>query len=288
MGEKKKILIQLDTDTHPSTFDRIVAYDSGVDVVAGYGNVTVDDIPSLVQGAFFTRSPRELHTMAFWIGGSNVPDGEKLLEAVQQQFFGPFKVSVMLDSGGCNTTTATAVAKIVKALDVRGQKVVVGAGTGPVGMRAAGLLAREGAQVTLTSRSLERAQAAAEQVSKRFGVRVEGAVMADDETAHRTLEGAVVLFTTGAPGVQIVSKAVWTSVPTLKLIADVNAVPPLGIEGIELNDDGVEREGRIAFGALGIGGPKIKVHRTCVAKLFESNDVIMDAEQIYQVAKALV
>ncbi|MDQ7029070.1 MAG: methylene-tetrahydromethanopterin dehydrogenase N-terminal domain-containing protein [Ardenticatenia bacterium] len=288
MENKKKILIQLDSDKHPSTFDCIVAYDSGVDVVVSYGHVTLDDIPSLVQGAFFTRSPRDLNSMAFWVGGSDVPTGEQLLEAVQQQFFGPFKVSAMLDSGGCNTTTATAVAKIVKALDVRGQKVVVGAGTGPVGMRAAGLLALEGAKVTLTSRKLERAQAAAEQVSKRFGVQVEGAVMADDETARQALEGAVVLFTTGAPGVQIVSKAVWTAVPSLKLIADVNAVPPLGIEGIELNDDGTEREGRIAFGALGIGGPKIKVHRTCVARLFESNDVIMDAERVYEVAKELV
>lgn len=284
----KKLLIQLDTDKHPSSFDRIVAYDAGVDDVLSYGNVAVEDVAGLVQGAFFTRGIPDLKNTAIWVGGSNVPAGEALLAAIRKTFFGPFKVSAMLDSNGCNTTAATAVAKIVKALDVKGQRVVVGAGTGPVGLRAAGMLASEGANVILTSRKLDRSQAAAEAVSKRFGVKVEGALLADDASAREALAGAVALFTCGAAGVQVVSQAVWASIPTLKLIADINAVPPLGVEGIDMNDNGSEREGRISFGALGIGGRKMKVHRTCVARLFEANDVIMDAELVYQVAKELV
>jgi hypothetical protein len=284
----KKLLIQLDSDKHPSSFDRIVPFDAGVDDVLSYGHVTVEDVPALVQGAFFTRGISDLKNTAIWIGGSNVPAGEALLAAVQKTFFGPFKVSVMLDSNGCNTTAATGVAKMVKAMDVRGQRVVVGAGTGPVGLRAAGMLASEGAQVTLTSRTLERAKAAAETVSQRFGVQVEGAVLTDDASARRVLEGALALFTCGAAGAQVVSKAVWTTIPNLKLIADINAVPPLGIEGIDMNDNGSEREGRISFGALGIGGRKMKVHRTCIARLFEANDILMDAESVYQVAKDLV
>jgi hypothetical protein len=214
----KKLLIQLDSDKHPSSFDRIVPFDADVDDVLSYGNVTVEDVAALVQGAFFTRGIPDLKNTAVWIGGSHVPTGEALLTAVQKTFFGPFKVSVMLDSNGCNTTAATAVAKIVKALDVRGQRVVVGAGTGPVGLRAAGLLASEGAKVMLTSRTFERAQAAAETVNKRFGVKVEGAVLADDASARRTLEGAVALFACGTAGAQVVSRAVWTSIPTLKLL----------------------------------------------------------------------
>ncbi|MBE7474644.1 MAG: methylenetetrahydromethanopterin dehydrogenase [Anaerolineae bacterium] len=284
----KKLLIQLDSDKHPSSFDRIVPFDAGVDDVLSYGNVTVEDVPALVQGSFFTRGIPDLKNTAIWIGGSNVPAGEALLAAVQKTFFGPFKVSVMLDSNGCNTTAATAVAKIVKALDVRGQRVVVGAGTGPVGMRAAGMLAGEGAKVVLTSRSLERAKAAADIVAKRFGVEVEGAALSDDASARQVLAGAVALFTCGTAGAQVVSKAVWTSTAGLKLIADINAVPPLGIEGIDMNDNGSEREGRISFGALGIGGRKMKVHRTCIARLFEANDILMDAESVYQVAKELV
>jgi precorrin-6B methylase 2 len=284
----KKLLIQLDSDKHPSSFDRVVPFDAGVDDVLSYGLVTVEDVPALVQGAFFTRGVPDLKNTAIWIGGSHVPTGEALLAAVQKTFFGPFKVSLMLDSNGCNTTAATAVAKIVKALDVRNQRVVVGAGTGPVGMRAAGLLASEGARVILTSRTQERAQAAAESVSQRFGVKVDGAVLADEASARRVLEGAVALFTCGTAGAQVVSRAAWTASPTLKLIADINAVPPLGIEGIDMNDNGGDREGRISFGALGIGGRKMKVHRTCIARLFEANDITMDAELVYQVAKELV
>lgn len=285
----KKLLLQLDSDKHPSSFDRIVAFDAGADEVLSYSQVTVEDIPGLVQGGFFTRGISDLKNTAVWIGGSKVPVGEALLKAVQETFFGPFNLSVMLDSNGCNTTAATGVAKIVKALDVRGQKVVVGAGTGPVGMRAAGLLALEEAEVILTSRTVDRAQAAADIVNKRFNVSaVKGARLVDDASAREVLDGAIAVFTCGAAGAQIVSKSVWTAIPSLKLIADINAVPPLGIEGIDMNDNGQEREGRISFGALGIGGRKMRVHRTCVARLFEANDVVMDAEQVYAVAKELV
>lgn len=285
----KKLLLQFDSDKHPSSFDRVVPYDADVDDVLSYGNVAVEDIEGLVQGGFFTRKISDLKNTAIWIGGSNVPTGEALLKAVRNSFFGPFELSVMLDSNGCNTTAATAVAKIVKEVDVKGQKVVVAAGTGPVGMRAAGLLASEGANVTITSRRKEGADKAAAYVNERFGVdTVTGTVLSDAETAREALDGAVAVFTTGAAGIQLVSEEIWSSIPSLKLIADINAVPPLGIGGIDMNDNGVERNGRISFGAIGIGGPKMKVHRTCIARLFEANNVVMDAEEVYAVAKDLV
>lgn len=285
----KKLLLQFDCDKHPSSFDRVVPFDAGVDDVLSYGNVAVEDVEGLVQGGFFTRKISDLKNTAIWIGGSNVPTGEKLLEAVRNTFFGPFELSVMLDSNGCNTTAATAVAKIVKEVDVKGQKVVVAAGTGPVGMRAAGLLASEGAEVTITSRRQEGADKAAALVNERFGVdTVTGAVLSDAETARAALDGAVAVFTTGAAGIQLVSEEVWSSIPSLKLIADINAVPPLGIGGIDMNDSGEERNGRISFGAIGIGGPKMKVHRTCIARLYDANNVVMDAEEVYAVAKELI
>lgn len=285
----KKLLLQFDSDKHPSSFDRVVPYDAGVDDVLSYGNVAVEDIEGLVQGGFFTRKISDLKNTAIWIGGSNVPTGEALLKAVRNSFFGPFELSVMLDSNGCNTTAATAVAKIVKEVDVKGQKVVVAAGTGPVGLRAAGLLASEGANVTITSRRKEGADKAAAYVNERFGVdTVTGTVLSDAETAREALDGAVAVFTTGAAGIQLVSEEIWSSIPSLKLIADINAVPPLGIGGIDMNDSGEERNGRLSFGAIGIGGPKMKVHRTCIARLFEANNVVMDAEEVYAVAKELI
>src|SRR6185295_18357046 len=107
----KKLLIQLDSDKHPSSFDRIVPYDAGVDEVLSYGGVTVGDVEGLIQGAFFTRGIPDLKSTAVWIGGSDVAVGEQLLEAARRAFFGPFKVSLMLDSNGSNTTAAAAVRK---------------------------------------------------------------------------------------------------------------------------------------------------------------------------------
>ena len=94
----KKVLLQLDTDEHPSPFDAIVAHDAGVDVLLPHGGVKPDDVRGLVQDAFFTRGMDDLKTMAVWVGGKRVSAGEELFGAVQKAFFGPFRVSVMLDS----------------------------------------------------------------------------------------------------------------------------------------------------------------------------------------------
>jgi hypothetical protein len=146
----KKILLQLDTDRHPSPFDRIVAYDAGADEVLSYGGVTAADAKGLVQAAVFTRGPEDLHHTAVWIGGSDAVLGEALLAEVRGAFFGPFKVSVMLDSNGCNTTAATAAARLQQRADLVGRPAVV-IGLGPVGQQVALLLARAGHAVSAAS-----------------------------------------------------------------------------------------------------------------------------------------
>ena len=147
----KKVLIQLDCDRAASSFDAITAYDAGVDHVLQYGAVMPDEVVGLVYGAMFTRSIEDLKNSAVFIGGSSVPKGEATLNAAKAAFFGPVRVSLMLDANGCNTTAAAAVAKIRSKGDFTGKKIAVLAGTGPVGLRAAALLAREGALVTLSS-----------------------------------------------------------------------------------------------------------------------------------------
>jgi hypothetical protein len=150
----QKLLLQLDSSPHPSVFDRVVALDAGADQVMSYGGVTVENVRDLVHGAIFTRGPKDLHNTAIFIGGTDMAVGERLLRAVSKAFFGPLRVSVMLDSNGSNTTAVAAVAKLQQAAgDVRGRRVVITAGTGPVGLRAAGLLARAGANVVMTSRT---------------------------------------------------------------------------------------------------------------------------------------
>ena len=282
----KKLLLQLDPDRNPSSFDRIVAYDAGADEVLSYGGVTATDVAPLVHGAIFTRGLPDLRHTAVWVGGADVSAAEALFTAVQKTFFGPFRVSAMMDANGCNTTAAAAVARLAGVAKLDGARAVVLGGTGPVGLRAAALLARESAIVTLCSRSRERARAACEHLKARFAVDVSPCEAWDEEGVTRALEGADVCLSAGAAGIQFLPRAVWVPHPRLRALADVNAVPPLGIGGIEATDKGVEREGKRVFGALGIGSLKMKVHRACVAQLFERNDAVIDLENIYGVARA--
>src|SRR5437867_9543193 len=141
----RRLLVQLDSDRQPSSFDCIVAYDAGVDEVLSYGGVAPEDVTPLVHGAIFTRAVPELRHTAIWIGGSDVAKGEALVEAVKKTFFGPFHVSVMMDANGCNTTAAAAVARLASATNLKGARVVILGGTGPFGIRAAVRVVREGA-----------------------------------------------------------------------------------------------------------------------------------------------
>jgi ribulose 1,5-bisphosphate synthetase/thiazole synthase len=285
----RKLLLQLDSSRLPSVFDQIVAYDAGAEAIMSYGGVTEGDVRDLVHGCIFTRGTKDLQNTAVWIGGNNMSVGEQLLAMAQDSMFAPFCVSIMLDSNGSNTTAVAAVIKIEQALgDLHGKKVLILAGTGPVGQRAAGLLARDGAQVTITSRKPEQGDKARQFIDARFNVQVESVAMNDPAKLPELMEGVDVLFNSGPAGVQMVPKAAWTASKALKVAVDLNAVPPLGIEGIEINDSGVDRNGVKAFGAFGIGGFKTKLHKACVAKLFTRNDLVLDAEAIAEVAREMV
>jgi len=283
--EINKILLQLSSDKFASAFDTIIAYDTGVDCVLQHGGVTPNDVRDLIHGAMFTRSGDDLRNTAILVGGSDLLAGEAILRAVQAAFFGPLRVSVMLDANGCNTTAAAAVTKILSAGEVTGKRVTILAGTGPVGLRTAALLAREGAQVTLTSRCLARAEAACASIEKRFGVWVNPAEATNVEGVRRALKGAYAVLAAGAAGVRLLQKMVWVAHPTLRVLADVNAVPPLGIEGIEPAWDGEVKDGKVIFGAYGVGGLKTRVHRACITRLFERNDFVLDAEEIRAIAR---
>ena len=285
----RKLLLQLDSSRLPSVFDQVVAFDAGADDIMSYGGVTEGDVRDLIHGCIFTRGPKDLHNTAVWIGGNNMSAGEQLLAMAQDALFDDLKVSIMLDSNGSNTTAVAAVVKIEQALgDLKGKKVVVLAGTGPVGQRAAGLLAHDGAHVTITSRKPEQGEKARQFISARFNVQVESTTMSDPSQCAKVLDGADVLLNSGPAGVQMVPKAAWQAVKTLKIAVDLNAVPPLGIEGVDVDDAGEKRDGVIMFGAFGVGNFKTKLHKACVAKLFTRNDLVMDAEAIADVARALV
>jgi hypothetical protein len=285
----RKLLLQLDSSRLPSVFDQVVAYDAAADVVMSYGGVTEGDVRDLIHGCIFTRGPKDLHNTAVWIGGSNMTAGEQLLAMAQDALFPPLSVSLMLDSNGSNTTAVAAVVKIEQTLgDMKGKKVLILAGTGPVGQRAAGLLAKGGAHVTITSRKPEQGDKARQFISARFDVHVEAVTLNDPSRLPELCQGIEVLLNSGPAGVQMVPKSAWSGVKTLKIAVDLNAVPPLGIEGIDVNDAGVKKNGVTVFGAFGVGNFKTKLHKACVVQLFERNDLVLDAETIADIARELV
>ena len=153
-------------------------------------------------------------------------------------------------------------------------------------MRAAGLLAKAGADVVITSRR-QADPALVGGITKRFGGTVRAIAMADSSQSAAALDGAALLLNTGPAGVRLVARDAWAGRAGFVAAADLNAVPPLGVEGIEVMDDGVEREGVTVFGALGVGKLKMKIHKACIARLFERNDLVLDAETIADVARDL-
>ncbi len=281
----KKLLFQFDTDPHPSTFDTIVGYDGGADHVIGYGNLNPDNIGALVEGTIFTRAPKDKKHTAIFIGGSNMEAGQQLLKAVQSRFFPGFQVSVMLDSNGSNTTAAAAVARLVGSGEIAGKKAVVLAGTGPVGQRAAAMLALEGASVSITSRHIFNAEKACFAMKERFDVNLTPIEAGDYNARAEAIKDASIVLTTGAAGVELLKPEHWQDNPDLLMLADANATPPVGIGGTDVLDKGQLRHGKIVWGAIGFGTLKLALHRACIAKLFNNNTQVLDAEIIFDLAK---
>jgi methylenetetrahydrofolate/methylenetetrahydromethanopterin dehydrogenase (NADP+) len=288
----KKILLQLDTDEHASPFDAIVAEDADVDVLLSHANVKPDEVRGLVQDAFFTRGPDDLKNTAVWVGGKDVATAEQIFQQVQKAFFGPFRVSVMLDSNGCNTTAATTIARIAKAYDLGGKRAVV-LGLGAVGLRSAVLLQDEGCEVTVASvpsdlfgddRPYHRPRGLS--VAEQLGLNIREPT--DRSELEATLDGAQIVLAAGPAGIELLRRDAWAGASSVELLADYNAAEPLGLEGTKANDDLEDYDGKLVLGALAIGGPKMKVHKACVRRLFESNDQVLDTEAVYAVAKELV
>ena len=283
----KKLLFQFDTNTHPSVFDTVVGYDGGADHVIGHGGLMPENVTGLVEGAIFTRAPKDKKNTAIFVGGSDMVAGQKLFAAVQRCFFPGFQVSVMLDSNGSNTTAAAAVAKLASSGILAGKKAVVLAGTGPVGQRAAAMLAQEGAKVSLTARKMERAVEACDNMKLRFGVNLTPIEAIDNNARARAIENAHIVLATGAAGVELLTADQWQHNSTIEMIADANASPPLGIGGTDMMDKGELRHGKIIWGAIGFGSLKLALHRACIAKLFEDNKQVLDAENIFALAKEM-
>lgn len=285
---KPKILVQLDSDPHASVFDAVVAIDAGVDHLLQYGGVAPEQVRDLVHGAIFTRGGADLRNTAIFVGGSDVAAGEKLLEQVRSACFGPMRVSVMLDANGANTTAAAAVLAAARHVPLKDAEATVLAATGPVGQRAVRLLARQGAKVRVSSRSLDRAQAVCDALRPMLdGAALTPVAAGSPHETASAIDGAQIVIAAGAAGVELLSEETRRQIQSLRVVIDLNAVPPLGVGGMKATDKAQERDGQICYGALGVGGTKMKIHKAALAQLFASNDLVLDAEEIYALGQNL-
>jgi methylene-tetrahydromethanopterin dehydrogenase len=271
--EAPYILFFLDTDKRASPFDICMAYDAGFSVVVPYENVTTDEAKKIVQDAIFSRDPKGIKRTCFFIGGKDMEKAEEVLKVVRETMFPPFQANTIIDPAGAYTTAAAMVAKVEDAIakaklgNLKDKRVAV-FGTGAVGRVAAILLAKLGCSVKIVSPNPDRKDGD-EYVSKlsallreRYGVDIEGVFAPTPEKKVEVINDSDVILCASVAGVRIITKDILNEVKFVKVIADVNAVPPLGVEGMKLEDDMKEfAPGIFGIGPLTIGRLKYKLER---------------------------
>ena len=281
-GPLKQILVQLDCGDSPSVFDAVVAVDAGADILLRQPAVTPANVTPHVHGAIFTRGPKKLHHTALFVGGDDVSKADAVLAAVKDAFFGPMRVSVLCDPNGSNTTAAAAVH--LASRHVAEDAPVVVLGSGPVGGRVARMTSGRGRPTTILGRDAGRSADAAKAVADVPGGPVSGTAYGTDE-ANAALRDGAVLVACGKAGVTLLDD--WQS-HDFAVAVDLNAVPPAGLPGIDVTDFAADHDGTVCYGALGVGGPKMKVHKAAIARLFERNDLVLDAEEVLALADELL
>ena len=286
---KPSVLLQLDTDPQPSVFDAVVAVDSGVDHVLRHGNVRVEAVRNLVHGLLFTRGADELQRSALFIGGSDIRAGESILDAVSATFFGPFRVAVLLDSNGANTTAAAVVLAVEQSLGSApdwNQTAVAVLGAGSVGRRVARLLTGLGAKVRIGSPDRNQAHEATQSLRVKDLAPVESFEIHpgwQPQIAHST-----VIVAAGPAGVEILPGLNREQWPDLRVAVDLNAVPPQGLGGTKPTDRDKDRNGVRVWGALGVGGLKMKIHKAAIRALFDGEPSVLDVEQVFELGRKVV
>jgi hypothetical protein len=285
----KKILLQLDVDPQPCSFDAIVAIDAGADILLRHGDVSPDNVVSLIHGAMFTRGASDLSSTSIFLGGKNIPQVEAIASQISKTFFKSVRVSVFIDPAGANTTAAATVLAAKRHISFKtssGGKAchaLVLGGTGPVGQRVSQLLANQGIHVHLASRSFERASQHSKLLNEKFPHAHLEPTSAD--RLEKVIGSANLIISAGGPGVELLTKAQFLQATAASVCIDLNAVPPAGISGIHANDTARRDGTKILYGALGIGGIKMKIHKAAIQRLFQTNDLWLDAEELLTIGE---
>jgi methylene-tetrahydromethanopterin dehydrogenase len=280
-----------------SPFDVNMALDAGYDAVLTYTNVTLEEVPGLVQDAIFSRPPKIGARTGMFFGGKNAVLALDMLAAAKKAMFTPFAVSLFADPAGSFTTAAALVACVEKVLKDKKQrglaktKIAVFGATGVVGFSAAVIAALEGADVTLVGYDgPARVSAAAKEIKTRFEVGVKAADGSDDAKKSAILAEAEVALCAGRAGVPIVSAAQLAAARHLLVVADVNAVPPPGVEGLEMTANGtaLTPHGTLGIGPLAVGNIKYKTEFELFRRMIVAEKAVrFDFRDAFQLAREL-
>lgn len=300
--ERPTILHLFTPGKQASPFDVNMAVDAGFQVVVPYAHVDMENLAALTQDAIFSRGPKGAKKTGIFIGGRDVVVAHDMLELAEKSMFPPFVVSVFADPSGSYTTAAGMIACVERQLrrvhgtGLDGKRVLILGGTGAVGRIAGVLCAQSGAAVRLCSHSdAKRAKAAAELLSTRFKVAMDGLLIDSAAALQGELSDTDVVLATAAAGVQVMGKEDLAAAKSLLVAADVNAVPPSGIAGVDVKHDGVPIDGSggggntVGIGALAIGDVKYQVqHRLFVRMLEAGKPVFLGFAEALAVARELV
>lgn len=289
------MIIFLDTDKYVSPFDMLTAVDLFPEAeIFHFSSVMPEDSKRLIQDAMFPRGPDGAKQTKIFIGGYDVEKAMQILEIAQKTMFPPFELSVIVDPRGAYTTASGAVAKTLGLSlekgfgDFAGKTITILAGTGPVGMVASRLYAMEKANVIVTSRSLDRAVAVADKINEEIkDKRAVGMEASAPALTGEAIKNADIILSAGAAGIQLLPLTVLQEYgKRCKVVADINAVPPLGVEGLKSTKEGVEvLPGIFGIGALAIGTFKNVVEAELFKRAVDAPKGIFDYKIAYEIAK---
>jgi methylene-tetrahydromethanopterin dehydrogenase len=293
----KNILHMLTPLKHMSPFDVNMALDAGYDATLTYANVTLEEVSALVQDAMFSRPPKTGVRTGLFIGGKNAILALDMLSAAKKALVPPFAISLFADPAGSFTTAAAMVACVEKTLrdkkqrDLKGLEIAVFGATGVVGFSSGVIAALEGADVTLVGYDgVRRVSDAAREIKARFQADVRVADGSDEGKKAAILAQAEAAFCAGRAGVRILSAAQLAAAKRLLIVADVNAVPPAGIEGLDMMANGAELtpHGTLGIGPLAVGNVKYKTESGLFQRMIAATKpVSFDFRDAFRLAREL-
>lgn len=296
--EKKYLLHMMTPDKNLSAFDVNMAFDAGWTAMP-YLDVDLEEVTTIVQDTIFSRGPQGLKRTGIFIGGKDMHVAMDMFNAAKEAMVSPFEVSVLTDPSGAFTTSAAMVAAVANQLKVKydeeltGQRILVLGGTGPVGASAAVLAAKLGAHVTILGRAIDKANKVAELCNTRYGTVLEGVTGDINDHTEELLHEADVVFATAKAGIQVLTQEQLAAADKLKVAADLNAVPPAGIAGINLLDNGVAipgcKSGVVGIGPLAIGDIKYQTQQGLLVQMYSTGKPLnLDFEDAFKVAMEIM